>query len=179
MMGNGKWRWLAGIAMLMVSVFAWSAQHKLTKVILPGNKILRVDLALTPQQHEVGLMFRTSLPKNYGMLFVFPTEQDLQFWMKNTWVDLDMVFLDNKKKITIIHRHVPRSYPETPDSMVARREGRGQYVLELPAGTASHYDLKEGQQLTFALPSTKSPPKKVPPKKASPKKRVDRHKRIS
>jgi uncharacterized membrane protein (UPF0127 family) len=116
-----------------------------------GGKTITVDLAMTPQEQELGLMFRNSLPKDYGMLFVFPSQRKLQFWMKNTWVDLDMIFVDQGKKIIAIYQNVPRSYPETPEGSLARRDGEARYVLELPAGASDRYQLKKGQRLLFTV----------------------------
>lgn len=141
--------------LLSVSILFFSAAfcsaETLQKASLkfPSGKTIRVDLALTPREQEIGLMFRTSLPKNYGMLFVFPSEQRLNFWMKNTWTNLDMIFISQDKKINAIYANVPRSYPETPESAVARRSADGQYVLELPAGESSKLALKKGDRLSF------------------------------
>lgn len=101
-------------------------------------------------------MFRTSLPKDYGMLFVFLAERRLEFWMKNTWVSLDMVFIGGDKRIISIHRNVPRSYPETPEAALARRYGTGRYVLELPAGACKSYKLKKGDRLFFEAAAPES-----------------------
>ena len=117
----------------------------------PDGRTIAVDLAATPLQREIGLMHRTRLARNYGMLFVFPQEQGLQFWMKNTLVDLDMVFLDHEGRITALHERVPRSRPDTPEEKLARRSGLAQFVLELPAGAGARHKLKVGQKLKFAV----------------------------
>ena len=117
----------------------------------PDGKTISVDLAATPLQREVGLMNRTKLPKDYGMLFVFPVEQGLQFWMKNTLVDLDMVFIDHEGRVTAFYPRVPRSELDTPEDKLARRSGLAQYVLELPAGAGARHKLKAGQKLRFAV----------------------------
>jgi len=116
----------------------------------PDGATLRVDIASTPASREKGLMFRTKLAPDYGMLFVFDREGELQFWMKNTLVDLDMVFIDGAGRITAVHEDVPRSRLDTPESGLARRSGVGRYVLELPAGAARRHGLKAGQ--AFKLP---------------------------
>lgn len=118
-------------------------------VSFPGGASLRVELALTPADRERGLMHRTTLPPDYGMLFVFPREQALQFWMKNTIVDLDMVFIGADRRVNEVHRDVPRSAADTPEANVARRGGVAQYVLELPAGGAARYGLARGQVLAW------------------------------
>ncbi|MBI4386878.1 MAG: DUF192 domain-containing protein [Elusimicrobia bacterium] len=136
---------------------AEASPHKLPTASLrfPDGKTITVDVARTPKTREIGLMFRDSLPADYGMLFVFSNEGGMQFWMKNTWVDLDMLFIDGKKRVTVIHENVPRSSPDTPEPNIARRGGVGQYVLELPAGAASKYGLKAGRALFFdvAIPA--------------------------
>ncbi len=116
---------------------------------LPTGRTLRVDVVDTPAGREKGLMFRKSLPKDYGMLFLFPVEQGMSFWMKNTWVSLDIVFIGKDKRITALHRRVKPSTAKTTDADVARVGGLAQYVLELPAGAAARYKLEVGQPLEF------------------------------
>jgi uncharacterized membrane protein (UPF0127 family) len=122
-----------------------------TTVTLPGGEVLTAELALTPEEKERGLMYRTELAPRSGMLFVFDAEDVLPFWMKNTWIDLDILYLDREGRITKIFNRVPRSTPETPDSQVARIHGVGQYVLELSAGSARRFKLKKGQKLKFEI----------------------------
>ncbi|MFH1725834.1 MAG: DUF192 domain-containing protein [Elusimicrobiota bacterium] len=115
----------------------------------PDGETIVVEVARTPSARERGLMFRTGLDPDYGMLFVFSREQVLQFWMKNTYVALDMVFLDSAKRITELHAGVPGTEPGAPESRVARRSGFGRYVLELPAGAARRHGLEQGQRFEF------------------------------
>jgi uncharacterized membrane protein (UPF0127 family) len=62
------------------------------------KKILEVELAENPTQQAYGLMNRTKMSANAGMLFVFNQERILQFWMKNTLIDLDIAYIDKNKK---------------------------------------------------------------------------------
>ncbi len=94
-------------------------------------------------------MFRRNLSRDYGMLFVFPRQMPMQFWMKNTFVPLDIVFIGADKRITVVHKRVKASTERTPDVEVARAGGVAQFVLELPTGAADRRKLKEGQTLTF------------------------------
>jgi len=114
-----------------------------------SGRQIQADVVDTPAGREKGLMFRKSLPKHYGMLFVFPVETPMTFWMKNTWVSLDIVFIGKDKKITRVHERVRPSTEGTTDAEVARVGGPAQYVLELPAGAARRYKLKVGQLLGF------------------------------
>jgi uncharacterized membrane protein (UPF0127 family) len=70
--------------------------------------------------------------------------------MKNTLVDLDMIWAGADKKISVIHERVKASHLDTPESLIARAFGRGLFVLELPSGAAKRYGLKEGDVLSFA-----------------------------
>jgi uncharacterized membrane protein (UPF0127 family) len=120
----------------------------------PDGFKVAAELALTPETQERGLMYRTEMTEDHGMLFVFPKEAWVQFWMKNTWMDLDMVFIGADKKITKIYNRVPRSYPGWADDKVAKVPGYGLYVLELSRGVAKKHKLKTGEKLDFALPKT-------------------------
>lgn len=141
------------LALLLASSGAWTGCRaaKTTPLTLPDGRSLSVELVDTPDARTKGLMFRTALPADYGMLFVFAREMPLTFWMKNTLVPLDMVFIGSDRTITRIHRGVKASRLDTPEDRVARAGGVGQFVLELPAGAAERYRLTEGQRLGFEV----------------------------
>lgn len=120
-----------------------------TRLSFPSGRTIEVEVAATPDDRQQGLMHRTRLGPEEGMLFVFPFPQPMQFWMKNTLIDLDMVFIAEDKRITEVHHEVPRSALDTPEANLARRSGYGLYVLELPAGTAKKERLQRGQVLKF------------------------------
>ena len=73
----------------------------------------------------------------------------MQFWMKNTLVSLDIIFIGADKKITAVRDRLSASSERTPDADVARAGGLAQYVLELPAGAAARRKLAAGQTLSF------------------------------
>jgi len=105
---------------------------------------LHVELALTEKQWMTGLMKRESLSKNSGMLFVGRQEIRRSFWMKNTYISLDIVYLSSDQKVVSI------SKAATPLSEAPLwSEGPAQYVLELKAGMADQLGLKKGSQLKF------------------------------
>lgn len=81
----------------------------LAELVLPDGFGVRAELALTPETQAKGLMFRTELPRDKGMLFVFGKLESRSFWMKNTLIDLDMVFLDGDLKVLTVFHMVPRS----------------------------------------------------------------------
>jgi len=120
-----------------------------TRLTFADGKTIRVDVVDTPLERERGLMFRRKLPKDYGMLFVFPREESMNFWMKNTLVPLDIVFIHADKTVQRVHGEVKASKESTPDDKVALAPGTGQYVLELTAGAAARHKLKEGDAFRF------------------------------
>ncbi|MDE2573581.1 MAG: DUF192 domain-containing protein [bacterium] len=105
---------------------------------------LSVQVAANPAQREQGLMNVRELPPRTGMLFVFPRESGWSFWMKNTLIDLDMVWIDKRGVVTSVAARVPHASPQTPDERIPVRDGYGAYVIELPAGEAHEDGLMEG-----------------------------------
>ena len=122
---------------------------KTARLAFPDGKAITVDVVDTPKSREIGLMCRTKLRKDYGMLFAFPSESDLGFWMKNTLISLDIIWIGADKRITVVHEKMKKSRTDTPDREIATAGGRGQYVLELPAGAAKRHGLKAGDALKF------------------------------
>lgn len=122
---------------------------KKTTLTFPDGKTIKIDVVDTPMTREIGLMCVTRMPRTYGMLFVFPQDMQLGFWMKNTLVPLDILWIGPDKKITVIHEKLRASTVDTPDEQIATAGGRGQYVLELASGEASRRGLKAGDQLKF------------------------------
>jgi uncharacterized membrane protein (UPF0127 family) len=111
---------------------------------------LHVQVVDTYATRERGLMCITSLPENAGMIFVFPTPGLLNFWMKDTRIPLDMVWVASDGVVTAVAAKVPRTKPGTPDREIAARQGEGRYVIELAAGAAARAGIKRGTKL--ALP---------------------------
>jgi uncharacterized protein len=110
-----------------------------------GGRHFTVELATTPAQMELGLMYRQSLPADAGMLFVYPNEQTVAFWMKNTLIPLDMLFIGADGHIRrIAERTVPLS--TTPISSVDPVRA----VLEINGGTAERLGIKPGDAVHSA-----------------------------
>jgi uncharacterized membrane protein (UPF0127 family) len=105
----------------------------------------QVELAMTPQEQETGLMFRKSVPAGTGMLFVFPTVQPEPFWMKNTLVPLDMVFINPDGTIRAIAENtVPFSLAPVDSG------GPVLAVLELQGGITAKDTISVGDRVTAA-----------------------------
>ena len=144
---------LCGSAARALNVPQGAAWAKLT---LPDGFKVRVELALAPETQEKGLMFREQLPRNKGMLFVFSALEMKSFWMKNTFIDLDMVFLDADLKVIRVFPRVPRSWKGQLESEVARVSAPAACVLELAAGTADAHRVKPGTKIKIYFPVTTS-----------------------
>ena len=101
-----------------------------------------VDIADTAETRARGLMFRDHLPEDHGMLFVFPSDGVRAFWMKDTLIPLDMIWLDKDLRILHLEENVqPCEHDPCPSYRSARP---ARYVLELNAGTAREIGLKPG-----------------------------------
>lgn len=104
-----------------------------------GRHKFDIELAVTPDQLSFGLMFRHRLGRDAGMLFDYGTPQKVAMWMRNTYIPLDMLFIDRTGKVvTIAERAVPRSLQEIPSRVPVRG------VLELNGGTVSRLKVKIG-----------------------------------
>jgi len=123
---------------------------KFIKIYLPSGSSVTAELAVTDAERARGLMFREKLFPDQGMLFVFERESAAAFWMKNTLIPLDMLWLDRDRRVVHIERNVPPCKADPCPSYAPSRPGL--YVLELPAGAADRFGLKTGDRLDFALP---------------------------
>ncbi|MCB8873602.1 DUF192 domain-containing protein [Acidisoma silvae] len=102
----------------------------------------KVEMAMTPQEQATGLMFRKVVPADSGMLFVFPTVQPEPFWMKNTLVPLDMVFINADGTIRAIAENtVPYSLAPVDSG------GPVKAVLELQGGLTEKEQISVGDQV--------------------------------
>jgi len=109
-----------------------------------GKHKLTVEWAVTPSEREHGLMGREKMAPNHGMLFDFGSEQQLYFWMKNTPLSLDMIFIKADGRTSRIERNTtPFSEALIPGGEPAR------YVLELVAGSSDRLELAPGDQFTI------------------------------
>lgn len=134
----------------MVMCFGFIGCKSNTVVVtLPDGYKVKAELALTKAETEKGLMYREILPEGEGMLFVFNKETPHYFWMKNTFVNLDMLFISKEKTVNQAWENVPRSYVYTPDNQVAIRGGIAKYVLELPARSITKHNIKIGSEINF------------------------------
>ena len=113
--------------------------------IAPDGTRIRLELAISDQERALGLMFRDSLPAEAGMLFVFAEEDRWPFWMKNTFIPLDLVWLDGAGAVVEVRANVQpcRNDPCPSYTPVAR----GTAVLEVNTGFAKAHGIAAGATL--------------------------------
>ena len=107
-----------------------------------GEKRFQIEIADTALEHAQGLMFRRVMPDDRGMLFVFPQTRRMAFWMKNTPMPLDLLFIDEEGVVRAIRQGVPFSEAEIAPPVEVR------FVLELKAGTAQKAGIAEGARFS-------------------------------
>jgi uncharacterized membrane protein (UPF0127 family) len=119
--------------------------------VIGAGKPLRLAVAKDAASRELGLMCVTGLHPQRGMLFVFTEDGPQPFWMKNTLISLDMIWVDTSGTVTSVADHVPASTRSTSDRDVARRTGSGRFVIELAAGEAQADGLAAGTRLMIPV----------------------------
>lgn len=127
-----------------------AAGEKFVQVFLPNGKAVTAELAVTDAERQQGLMFRTRMRPEQGMLFVFEEPDYHSFWMKNTKIALDMLWLDADRRIVEIEKNVPPCLEDPCPSYGGNRPAL--FVLELIAGQADAHGLKLFDRLDFVLP---------------------------
>jgi uncharacterized membrane protein (UPF0127 family) len=118
-------------------------------VVLPGGQTIRVETMIDTKDLLRGLMFRTSLPPDRGMLFIHMRPGNYPYWMYQTYIPLDMIWMDATKQIVEI---VPSAPPcKTNASKCPHFGGNymAQYVLQLGGGMAQKYGLHLGDRVSF------------------------------
>lgn len=162
-------RWKFGILLLSIAVLlgvtAWRARQTYfpespngaqvgfnaggQEFSVVGTRVF-VELARTPAEWARGLGFRTSLPENAGMLFVFPTPLQQTFWMKDTYIPLDLLWIRDRRVIGVAEHIQPE--PGVPDIGLRRYSSPGPVdrVLEVNAGWVLRHGIRVGDTADFA-----------------------------
>ena len=108
-----------------------------------GGGQFKLEIADTPEKQKIGLMERRFMPANEGMIFVFPNEQPRAFYMRDTYIPLDIIYLSADGRIISIKQMKPLDETSVPS------DGPCKYAIELNAGTAQKMGLKVGDVLTI------------------------------
>jgi len=109
-----------------------------------GDAVIKVEIARTPEQRAYGLMFKKSLPEDYGMLFVYDSDVMPVMWMKNTYVPLDMFFINSDGIIKQIEENTKPLSLDKISSLYTVR-----YVLETPADFSRKNKITRLDKVTF------------------------------
>jgi len=130
---------------LETAVIAFKKEATLTINRFDGTPItFHIELANSDYERETGLMHRTKMSDDQGMLFVFEEEALRYFYMKNTSLPLDLIFINSENKIVSIH---PNAKPMSEVSISSKYPAK--YVLEINAGLSNRNDIQEGMEMTY------------------------------
>ncbi len=103
-----------------------------------------IELATTEEEHARGLMFRKQMDENKGMLFMFPYEDWRSFWMRNTLIPLDIIYVNAKREVVSICKNA-----KTLDETSLPSEAPAMYVIEINAGLCDKYGIDKGTKVNF------------------------------
>ena len=130
-----------------VSPLARAAEQQTLEIASKsGVHVFSVEAAVTDEERARGLMFRRSVPESYGMLFDFKRDQEVSMWMRNTYVSLDMIFIQGDGRIRRIAENT-----ETELDRIIPSGGPVRAVLEVVAGTAKKFGIQPGDRVSSPL----------------------------
>ncbi len=139
---------LIAISLTYILFFINKNNQKQTQLCFE-NSCFDVELALTLKEKKQGLMFRSYLEENKGMLFVFAMEEERGFWMKNTLIPLDIIWLNKDKKVVYISKN---NQPcKNDECSMINPDKKAKYVLELKGGTTDKIGLEVGNKANFNI----------------------------
>lgn len=130
------------IGLLSLPIAACSQEDRAILHTSDGDYTFKIELASTQAERSKGLMFRQELAPDAGMLFDFQEEREVAFWMRNTFIPLDMIFIAADGTIRRIHVN---ARPHDPTSIPSNAPIR--FVLEIPGGRSLEIGLEEGDTL--------------------------------
>ena len=139
------------VIILLALIVFWlvSYERPIPETLCFQNNCFSLEIADTPEKRAQGLMFREELPEGQGMLFVFEREGVYKFWMKDTLIPLDIIWLDSEGEVVFIKDSAQPCGPDVCEYINPEKQAK--YVLELKAGTAEGLGLKPGDKFSFEL----------------------------
>jgi len=141
------------LTILLIIIFLsiyFVSKNKKTEIFFPKQNIkIEAQLAQTILQQTKGLMNVKNLPENQGMLFVFLDESRKSFWMKNTYIPLDLIFISRDKKIVEIKENFEPCQQKNCPSYTSQKKAK--YVLEVNGGFCQKHQIKEGDEVRFEI----------------------------
>ena len=151
------------LAILVVMMAIWSIYTYIKKLpqtptemrkttIIINRHSFEVEIAENDANRQKGLMERAKLEKNQGMLFIFEKNGIYPFWMKNTLIPLDIIWISADKKITYIHKNaVPCQNTVVALCKTIIPTNTAKYVLEINGGLSEELQIKTGDEVSFEL----------------------------
>jgi uncharacterized membrane protein (UPF0127 family) len=154
--GSHLYQTAANIVILAAAFFAAGCgssnvtdELDLTQVTFPNGVKINAETMRSEVELMRGLMFRESLPPNRGMLFIHPKENTFHYWMYQTKIPLDMIWMDNDRRIVEMSLDTPLCRSSAKDCPNYGGNFKSKYVLEVNAGIARKNGLKTGDTLDF------------------------------
>lgn len=142
-----KWLLLLCVPMIFYFSACSSQANSPSKQICFEDGCIYIEIVQTSEERRKGLQARKYLSKDRGMLFVFSESKKYSFWMKDTFIPLDIIWIDrNKRIVTVISDVLPCEIEQCP---VYAPDNDALYVLEVNAGVAIELGLKGGDQAVF------------------------------
>jgi uncharacterized protein len=141
---------LAIVALLALAAAAAPAAPAVVPLTLPSGKVLQVEVMISDEDRAMGLMFRPSLAPDRGMLFLFDRPDFHGIWMKNCRFPIDIVWLDEEKRVVDVKEGAPPCKAEPCPVYQPMR--RASWVVEMTSGQARREKVVRGAALGFELP---------------------------
>lgn len=137
----------AVVFLLIAGSTARAADESTLEIVTAGGvHVFTIEMAVTDEERQKGLMFRKELPEGRGMLFDFKPDQDVSMWMRNTYIPLDMLFINGDGTI---RRIAESTEPLSEKTIPSGGPVRG--VLEVIGGTAKKLGIKAGDKVAHPL----------------------------
>jgi len=130
-------------------LFSPGSQQNPQNQVCFGQRCFSVELAKTEAEREKGLMDREELGKNKGMLFIFDKEGVYPFWMKNTLIPLDMIWIGQNQKVVFISQNAQPC--KTLICPIINPSAKAKYVLEINAGISGEAGIKLGDEVKINI----------------------------
>ncbi len=126
--------------------YEFTKEGELSLIKPDGDTIqsLDIEFAESPYEQETGLMYRETMEDNQGMLFIYKNEAPRSFYMKNTYIPLDIIFYDtDSTAVSITNKAEPKNETSIPSEVPA------QYILEINGGLAEEWNIEKGDKIYF------------------------------
>jgi len=140
---------LLPIILITIGLILLESRNKKEGKVCFKNNCFKVELAVTPEEQKQGLMFRKNLDQDEGMLFVFKEEEEYLFWMKDTLIPLDIIWINQNKEVVFISENTQPCSENDCNSI--NPDKKAQYVLELKGGRVRDIGLKIGDKMDIKI----------------------------